>query len=87
MPADVSYVHEGKNPFKSVIFHNTYSQKQQMKLHVASVHEEKKPFICGICDYSCSKKHEYVDMLHMFMKVKSHSNVRYVITAFLKSNK
>ena len=27
-----------------------------MKLHVASVHEEKKPFICGICDYSCSKK-------------------------------
>ena len=25
-------------------------------------------------------------MLHMFMKVKSHSNVRYVITVFLKSN-
>ena len=27
-----------------------------MKTHFASVHEEKKPINCDICDYSCSQK-------------------------------
>ena len=30
--------------------------KANMKIHVASVHENKRPFKCEICDYSCSIK-------------------------------
>ena len=26
-----------------------------MNMHVASVHEGKKPFMCDICDYNCSR--------------------------------
>ena len=38
-------VHEGKNPFKFVIFEN-------LNEHIASVHEGKKPFKCDKCE-SC----------------------------------
>ena len=27
-----------------------------MNQHVSSVHEQRKPFKCDICDYKCSKK-------------------------------
>ena len=27
-----------------------------MRVHVTSVHEKKKSFQCGICDYRCSQK-------------------------------
>ena len=35
---------------------NFCSLKGSMNIHVASVHEGKKPFRCNICDYSCSQK-------------------------------
>ena len=31
-------------------------QKSDMKLHVASVHEGKKPIKCDICDYGFYRK-------------------------------
>ena len=33
-----------------------FKSKQNLKRHIASVHEEKKSFKCDICDYSCSQK-------------------------------
>ena len=34
---------------------------ERKKMHIASVHEGKKPFKCQICDYSCTQK---TDMTH-----------------------
>ena len=33
-----------------------FSQKCGVKKHVASDHEQTKPFKCEICDYECSYK-------------------------------
>ena len=59
------------------------SLKGTMKTHVASVHEEKKPFKCDICDYSCSRKgnmNRHVSTVHEKI---SYSNVAFVITHVL----
>ena len=38
---------------------------QSLNTHVASVHEENKPFKCEICDYSCKASLEtHVDSVH-----------------------
>ena len=44
MKSHVTYVHEGKKPFKCDICDYTSSGKNNMEKHVAAVHEEKKPF-------------------------------------------
>ena len=39
------------------LFHCDYQKVQSiMNRHVASVYEKKKPFLCEICDYHCSRK-------------------------------
>ena len=41
--------------------------KQTLKIHVESVHEEKKPYNCDICDYSFSRKgnmNKHVESVH-----------------------
>ena len=35
---------------------NNFSQKGNLKRHVASVHEGKKPFKCKVCDYKSSRQ-------------------------------
>ena len=35
----------------------TYSKLANLKKHIASVHEKKKPFKCEICDYNFSQKY------------------------------
>ena len=46
-----------KRNLLNVIFcDNSFSHNNDMKKHVQSVHEKKKPFKCDICDYSCSNK-------------------------------
>ena len=35
---------------------STFTQKSSLKTHIASVHEEKKPFKCELCNYMCSRK-------------------------------
>ena len=38
-----------------------------MNKYVAIVHERKKPFYCGICEYNCSQKNQmnkYVASVH-----------------------
>ena len=37
-------VHEGKKPFKCLIYNYSASEKQNLNKHIASVHEEKRPF-------------------------------------------
>ena len=34
----------------------TFSGMGSLKIHIASIHEGKKPFKCNICDYSCNQK-------------------------------
>ena len=76
-------VQEKKKPFKCDICGYSFSGKGSLKKHIASVHEGKKPFKCEICDYSCSQKGTWMDMLHQFMKKKSHSNVTFATIAVL----
>ena len=47
---------EEKKPLKCDICDYSFSRKDHMKKHVASVHEGNKPFKCDICDYSFSRK-------------------------------
>ena len=41
--------------FKCEVCDYSCSQKGDLKKHVISVHEGKKPFKCEVCDYSCAK--------------------------------
>ena len=41
---------------KCLICNKIYSNRSEMKRHVKSVHEAKKPHKCPICGYSCSKR-------------------------------
>ena len=45
---------------------NRSSRKGNLKNHVASVHEDNKPFKCDTCEYSCSEKQQM--KLHFFKK-------------------
>ena len=56
---------KGRN-HSNVTFLNGCSQKTQMKQHVISAHEGKKPFKCHICGYSCSQ----IKKKDQFMKKK-----------------
>jgi uncharacterized Zn-finger protein len=33
-----------------------FSENSKLNGHIESVHEEKKPFICNICNYKCYHK-------------------------------
>ena len=41
---------------KKFIKHELNALDDTKQQHVASVHEEKKPFKCDSCDYSCNRK-------------------------------
>ena len=47
-----------KKSHSNVTFVTTFSQNSNMKSHVASFHEGKKPFKCDICDHSFSQKRD-----------------------------
>ena len=32
------------------------SLRENLKKHIASIHEDEKPYKCAICDYKCSEK-------------------------------
>ena len=42
---------------KCDICSSLFKTKRQLKKHIESVHEGKKPFKCNICDVSFSQKH------------------------------
>ena len=52
----------GKKPFKCSLCDTSFSLKQTLEKHIASVHEGKKPYKCNICETS------YVQRGHL----KSH---------------
>ena len=54
-----------------------FGAKINLNQHVASVHEGIKPFKCEVCDCNCSWKGQLNQM-----KKRSHSNVKFVNTAF-----
>ena len=57
-----------------------------MKTHIARVHEGKKPFKCGICDYRFSVKGDvkkHVTAVHE--EKKNCSNVTFVTIGFQQS--
>ena len=43
-------------PYQFEICDKTFTERNTMKTHAASVHEKKKPFKCNICEFSCSGK-------------------------------
>jgi KRAB domain-containing zinc finger protein len=53
-----------------------------MKRHVASVHEEKKPFKCDIYDFSCAQRN--VLKVHVASVHEGDKPFNCDITAFLK---
>ena len=86
MKQHFSAVHEGKKPFKCASCDYKCYQKANMNRHIAQVHEEKKPFKCEFCHYSCALKNPSLNMFFLFMRVKSHSSVRFVTTSLIQNN-
>lgn len=35
---------------------NIFAKKTDLNTHIGSVHEGKKPFKCGFCNYTCSQE-------------------------------
>ena len=54
-----------------------------MNRHIASVHEELKPFICEICDNSFSQKSKMNKHVMSVHERKIRSNVMSVITPLI----
>ena len=52
-----------------------------MTIHVASVHEGKKPFKCDVCGYRLSQKGSLKRHVASVHEGKKHSNVTFVTTA------
>ena len=49
----IKSVHEGKKPFKCILFDKTFSNKGTLNIIIllhSSVHEGIKPFKCDICE-------------------------------------
>ena len=58
---------KAKKSFKCEICDYSSSKKDNLKKHVANVHEKKKPFVCKICDKRFSEKArmtEHVKSVH-----------------------
>ena len=70
-----------KKVLKCEICDYSFAQTGSLKMHVMSVHRNKKPFKYEIYEYSCSKNLIWKIMLSQFMGIKSHSNVIYLTTA------
>ena len=51
----ISSDHERKREFRCEIFGKIFTNKTILKQHIG-VHEGKKQYKCGICDYCCSQK-------------------------------
>ena len=43
-----------------------------MNVHVESVHEEKKPFKCDICDFACAQKQSIIRHVAKKHEAKKH---------------
>ena len=53
------------------ICQKVFSQKSNLKVHISSIHEGKKPFKCSICDYKCSQKghlYKHISSVHEVIK-------------------
>ena len=53
-------------------------------IHIGSIHEEKKPFKCAICDF-CSAT--ATKLVLLFMKERKNQNINFVINAFALQQK
>ena len=62
-----------------------FSLKIDMNKHITSVHEDKKPFKCGLCNYYCSKKSSMYQHVAVVHEGKNHSNVKFVTTVALEN--
>ena len=75
---------EQRKTFKCELCGKIFTIKKRLDTHIYAVHEGKKPFKCDICDYTCSQKSNMKKHVHLFMKVRNHSNVTFVTTLLLK---
>ena len=70
-------VHEGNKPSKCDVCDYSCSQKRDLNQHVASVH-------VTFVSRAALERVTLIDMMHLFMKEKIHSNAIFVTTGFLK---
>ena len=66
----------------------TYSSslKQAIKQHVLSLHEEKKPFKCEVCDYIFTRKGDlkkHFGEVHQLIVKENRRKMKYVIVMLM----
>ena len=49
-------MHEEIKLFKCTLCESSFLKSSNLKSHIRSIHEKKKPFICNTCDYIFSLK-------------------------------
>ena len=54
------------------------AKKVNLKTHIVSDHEGKRPFKCEVCSVKSNLKH----ILHLLMKERNHVNVRFVVSNY-----
>ena len=80
-------VHEGEKGLQCKMCEKSFSKKDNMTKHMASIHEGKKAFKCEICDKSFSQKDAVKNISHQFMKKRNNSNVTFVKKNFSQARK
>ena len=54
---------KSRNHMNAQIVITSLHKKSESKIHVESVHENKKPCECSIWDYSCSIKDNFIRLI------------------------
>jgi hypothetical protein len=74
---NIRTVHEGNKPSEWDVCDYSCSQIRNLNQHVASVH-------VTLVSKAVLERETLIDMMHLFMKEKSHSNATFVTTGFLR---